>query len=140
MLWDMKTVINDMKKIGRSIVFAFKGLRHAYRGDKSFRMEVNYGLPIYLGIAWLLAPFEPWELLLYTFSYILILLVELMNTAFETMLNHLHPGEHYVVGKSKDIASASVFVAFIFAFIVVLVLWYSRCQVDGGYSLGSVIV
>lgn len=129
-----------MKKIGRSIVFALKGLRHAYRDDKSFRMEVNYGLPVYLGLAWLLAPFESWELLLYTFSYILILLVELLNTAFETMLNHLHPGEHHVVGKSKDIASAAVFVSFIFAFIVVLVLWYSRCQAGSAFSVSGVMV
>jgi diacylglycerol kinase (ATP) len=136
----MKTVIYDMKKIVRSIVFAIHGLRHAYRGDKSFRMEVNYGLPVYLGLAWFLAPFEPWELLLYTFSYILILLVELVNTAFETILDHLHPGEHHVVGKSKDIASAAVFVAFIFALIVLSVLAYSRCQVESGFSVGGVMV
>ncbi len=136
----MKSVIHDLKKIGRSIVSALKGLWHAYHGDKSFRMEVNYGLPLYFGVGWLLAPFESWELLLYVFSYILILLVELVNTAFETMLNHLHPGEHHVVGKSKDIASAAVFVAFIFALIVVLVLAHSRCQAESGFSVAGVMV
>lgn len=129
-----------MKKIGRSVRFALKGLRHAYRSDKSFRMEVNYGLPIYLGLGWWLAPFAPWELLLYTFSYLLILLVELVNTAFETMINHLHPGEHHSVGKSKDIASAAVFVAFVFAAFVVIVLAYARCLGYGEYSTGSLIV
>jgi diacylglycerol kinase (ATP) len=115
---------NDMKKIRHSVGFALKGLRHAYSSDKSFRMEVNYGLPIYLGLAWLLSPFEPWELIMYTFSYLLILLVELVNTAFETMIDHLHPDKHHIVGKSKDIASAAVFVAFIFAIIVVFTLVY----------------
>lgn len=129
-----------MKKIVRSVVYAINGLRHAYLSDKSFRMEVNYGLPIYLFIAWLLAPFLPWELLLYTFSYLLILLVELVNTAFETMINHLHPGEHHLVGKSKDIASAAVFVAFIFALLVVFVLAYSRLEAAPGFSVGGVMV
>lgn len=129
-----------MKKIWHSVGFALRGLRHAYSSDKSFRMEVNYGLPIYLIIAWLLAPFAPWELIVYTFSYLLILLVELVNTAFETMLNHLHPAEHHLVGKSKDIASAAVFVAFIFAAIVVFTLVFIRFEHHAPYVLGGSVV
>lgn len=129
-----------MKKIVRSMRFALKGLSHAYRGDKSFRMEINYGLPIYLGVAWLLAPFQPWEILLYTFSYLLILIVELINTAFEKMLERVHPDEHELIGRSKDISSAAVFVALIFAVVVVGVLAWSRCHTAGGFSVGGVMV
>ena len=75
--------MSDIKKIFRSSRIALKGFCHAYDSDKSFRMEVNYGLPVYLGIAWILAPFQPWEIILYVFSYLLILTVELINTAFE---------------------------------------------------------
>jgi diacylglycerol kinase (ATP) len=103
-------------------------------------MEVNYGLPIYLGLAWLLAPFEPWELIVYTFSYLLILLVELVNTAFETMIDHLHPDQHRTVGESKDIASAAVFVAFIFAVIVVFTLAYVRLGHQASFMLGGSVV
>jgi diacylglycerol kinase (ATP) len=133
-------MINDIKKIWHSTGFALHGLRHAYSSDKSFRMEVNYGLPIYLGLAWLLSPFEPWELIVYTFSYLLILLVELVNTAFETMIDHLHPAEHRTVGKSKDIASAAVFVAFLFATIVVFTLAYVRIAHHAPYVLGGSVI
>ncbi len=129
-----------MKKIGRSVKFALKGLRHAYSSDKSFRMEIQYGLPIYLIVAWLLSPLEPWELVVYTFSYLLILLIELVNTAFETMLNHLHPAEHHLVGKSKDIASAAVFVAFIFAMIVVCTIASLRFEHHAPYVLGGSVI
>lgn len=133
-------MLKDMKKIWHSVVFALKGLRHAYSSDKSFRLEVNYGLPIYLAVAWLLYPLESWELILYTFSYLLILLVELMNTAFETMIDHLHPAEHRMVAKSKDIASAAVLVAFIFAGIVVFALAYSRLEHHAPYVLGGSVI
>lgn len=119
--------MNGMKKIFRSTRFAGKGLYHAYRSDKSFRMEINYGLPAYLVLGWYLYPFQAWELLLYIFSYFLILIIELVNTAFEKMLDRLHPEEHELIGKSKDIASAAVLAAFMFAVIVVAVLIYARC-------------
>lgn len=119
-------MLRDVKKIWTSVAYALKGLCHAYRADKSFRMELQYGLPAYLLLGWYLAPFQAWELPLYIFSYLLILIVELMNTAFETMIDHLHPHAHEVVGRSKDIAAAAVLVAFIFAALVVAVLVYAR--------------
>ena len=116
----------DIHKIVHSVRFATKGLRHAYRLDKSFRMEVCYGLPLYAIVAVFLFPFAIWEFLLYVFSYLLILIVELINTAFEKMLERVHPDEHELIGKSKDIASAAVLMAFVFAVIVVVGLAYER--------------
>ncbi len=129
--------MKDLKRIIRSIHLALRGLRHGYRVDNSFRMEVTYGLFIYLAIAWLLAPFEPWELMLYTFSYMFILVVELINTAFEKMLDRVHPSEHELIGKSKDIAAAAVLLAFIFAIIVIFILAYTRFSHVVPFMMGS---
>ena len=129
--------MNDIKKIFRSVKFGAKGLQHAYHGDKSFRMETYYGLPIYLVIAFILAPFQPWELVLYTFSYVLILMVELINTAFEKMLERVHPDEHEIIGKSKDISAAAVLLAFIFALIVIFILAYTRFSHIVQFMTGS---
>ncbi|OGZ08603.1 MAG: hypothetical protein A3D65_05135 [Candidatus Lloydbacteria bacterium RIFCSPHIGHO2_02_FULL_50_13] len=124
---------NELSKIFHSTRFALRGLCHAYRSDKSFRMEINYGIPAYLAIGWYFAPLSHWEALILIFSYLLILIVELINTTFETMIDHLHPHEHATVGKSKDIASAAVFVAFLFAFLVAGTLLCVRLShhVDG---------
>ncbi len=118
--------MNELKKIIRSVRIALKGLGHAYVSDKSFRMEINYGLPLYIIVGWYLAPFSVWEFIIYTFSYLLILIVELVNTAFEKMLDRLHPEKHEFIEKSKDIASGAVFVALVFAVIVVVALVYVR--------------
>lgn len=119
-------MINDMVKILRSMRIALHGLRQAYSSDKSFRMEVNYGIPVYFALGYLLSPFQSWEWLVFIFSYLLILIMELMNTAIETVLERLHPERHELIGAAKDIASAAVFLAFIFAFIVVCTLAYER--------------
>ena len=132
--------MNDMKKIMRSVRFALRGLRHAYKIDKSFRMEVTYGLGIYLVLAYFLAPFTPWELALYTFAYVLILIIELINTAFEKMLDRVHPDEHELIGKSKDIAAAAVLLAFIFAGIIVFILAYTRITYMAPFSMGTSFV
>jgi diacylglycerol kinase (ATP) len=119
-----------LRKIIASVGYSLKGLRHAYRDDQSFRMEVQWGLPIYLVLAYFLFPFQAWEIIVFAFSYLLILTVELINTAFETMLDKLHPEQHEEIGKSKDIASAAVFLALIFAAIVVAVLFVLRMHND----------
>jgi diacylglycerol kinase len=121
-LSQMKTI----QKIVRSITFALRGLYFAYRHDKSFALEIVLGLPVYLLIGWYLFPFAPWEIVVYVLSYLLILLVELMNTAFEKMLDRVHPDVHPLTQASKDVASASVLIAFIFAAIVIVVLVWSR--------------
>lgn len=128
--------MKDVKKILRSFLYAVRGLRHAYKSDKSFRMEIQYGLPIYLVVVLYAYPLLTWEIILLTLSYMLILIVELVNTAFEKMLDKIHPEQHEMIGQSKDIAAAAVFIAFLFALIVVSVLLATRLM-DG---TGSVLI
>jgi diacylglycerol kinase (ATP) len=132
----MAFISREWKKVLQSGLFAVRGIAHAYCADKSFRMEVNYGLPLYVFLGWYLAPFAPWEFIMFVFSYFFILVVELMNTAFEKMLDRLHPDEHELIGKSKDIASAAVFLAFCFAIVVLLVLWCVRLD-HGLYDMAG---
>ncbi len=132
--------MDDISRIPRSFAYALKGLRHAYRADKSFRLEIRLGIPIYLAVGWILAPITPLELLFLLLSYFLILTVELMNTAFEKMLDKVHPEQHEMIGRSKDIASAAVLMTFIFAAIVITNLLcehfflHSSFSVLGGFA------
>lgn len=118
--------MRTIKKILRSFRYGFEGLFHAYRVDQSFRLEINVGLPVYLLVGYLLSPLTAIELLLLVASYLLILIIELVNTAFEKMLDRLHPSEHELIKRSKDIASAAVLVAFLFGAVIVGVLTYDR--------------
>lgn len=116
----------QVKKIALSFYFAGKGFLAALRSDHSFRLEIVLGAPIFAVIAWLLRPMTSVEVILLWGSYLLILIVELLNTAIERLLERLHPEEHELIAAAKDIAAAAVLVAFVFAALVVGTFLWSR--------------
>ena len=71
-------------------------------------------------------PLRTYEFFFLVLSYILILAFELMNTAFERAFERLHPERHELIGRSKDLASAAVLLAILFAAIVALAILSSR--------------
>jgi len=120
----------EVKKLLASLIYSLNGLKKAYQRDKSFRMEV------WSAVLWILFGFFAWplsrtEFLFLSGSYSLILITELINTAFEAALERLHPERHELISATKDIASAAVFMAIIFAIIVAGVIATSRL---GGFA------
>jgi len=81
-------------------------------------MEVWSG-SLYVLFGYWFWPLLRWEILLLALSFLLILMAELVNTAIERALERLHPERHELIGLSKDAASAAVFVAILFGFVVV---------------------
>lgn len=108
-------------KIINSFRHSFRGLRYAYREELSFRMELAAAI-ILIAFGWLVWPLRVWELLALVFSFMFILVTELLNTALERALERLHPEQHRLIGASKDIASAAVLLAVVFAGLAVLTI------------------
>lgn len=117
----MKTV----QKIYSSVHNALHGIRHAYKRDTSFRVEV-WGSSVFVVIIVVLWPVTLNEFFFLVFSYAIILLTELINTAFETALLKLHPERHELIGVSKDIASGAVLISCAFAVVVVVGIFLNR--------------
>lgn len=115
----------NFKKIVRSFINAIRGLKQAYGRDKSFRMEV-WASWILVAVGYIFWPISEAEALFMILAFALILIAELLNTALERAWERLHPEHHELVGASKDIASASVFIAVIFAGLVVLIMTLAR--------------
>jgi len=111
-----------MNKIIKSTINAIRGLAYAYKADKSFRMEI-WGSMGFLLVGYFLWPLTEIEIILLTLAYFLILITELINTSVEQMLERLHPEQNEFIGKSKDIASSAVLMAFVFATIVVIAVY-----------------
>ena len=104
-------------KIVNSTKYSLHGLCKAYASDKSFRLEVNFGTVIFAVVIFWLWPLTETQLLFILGSYALILVIELVNTSMERILDKLHPQSDELIGLSKDIASAAVFLSIIFSFI-----------------------
>jgi diacylglycerol kinase (ATP) len=99
---------------------ALAGLAAAWRHEVPFRLEV-------LGIA-VLGPAAFWvgetavERALLVGSLLLVLVVELVNSALEATLDRISLEDHPLIGRAKDIGSAAVFVALVNAALVWLLV------------------
>ena len=82
--------------------------------------------PAFLIFGYFASPLSPSEFLFLLLSFTLIMMAELINTAFERALERLHPERHELIGATKDIASAAVFIAVCFALVVISVISWNR--------------
>jgi undecaprenol kinase len=89
--------------------FALNGWREAWRREHSFRTQAIVGaltLPVLL----VLRPSAIWWALVGTIVAV-VLALELMNSALETLIDHVHPGLHPQIKIVKDMAAAAVLTA-----------------------------
>lgn len=118
--------MNFIKRNINRLKYALSGITYAIGHDFSFRMQWYGGIAIVSIILIILYPLHPYELLLILLGYILILITELQNSAFELALDKLHPELHHDIGRSKDMAAGSVLLAGLFLVIVLCVITFTR--------------
>lgn len=89
--------------------YSIDGLRGAYRGESAFRQEFWLAvglvpLAFWLGRGWV-------EVALLAGSVILVLIVELLNSAIEAAIDRISFELHDLSKRAKDIGSAAVFLS-----------------------------
>lgn len=100
--------------------FAVSGLREVWRREKSFRTQAALGvMAIAATIA--LRPGFVWVAFV-TICIVLIFALELINSAIEYLIDHLHPEVAPEIRLAKDVAAAAVLVASIGAIVVAVLL------------------
>lgn len=107
-------------------LFAFKhsyhGLRATWRSESAFRQE-TFLAAVFIPCG-LLVPVSPVERVMLIVSVLLVLLVELLNSAIEAVVDRISLDRHELSGRAKDCGSAAVLIALvIFAMTWVVLLW-----------------
>ncbi len=98
-----------MGRIIRAMHCSRLGLRSAFIHEQAFRQE------LYLCLA--LVPVALWlgnngvERALLLFPLCIVLIVELLNSAVEAVVDRIGPEHHELSGRAKDIGSAAVMIA-----------------------------
>lgn len=106
------------KEIYRAFQWSMKGLKATYVAEASFRMEV-YLLIILIPCAFLLANTHL-DLILLLGSGLLVLLIEIINSAIEAVVDLVCGDEqHELAGRAKDMGSAAVFMSQ----VIVILTW-----------------
>jgi len=96
--------------------FALHGLRLAVQREGSFRSHL-LAAAVVLVLLLLTRPAALWWALL-ALAVGLVLVAELVNSALEALIDHLHPERHPEIGAAKDIAAGAVLVASAVALVV----------------------
>jgi diacylglycerol kinase (ATP) len=98
-----------------------KGLAGAFREEAAFRQELAFAaVALPLGL-WL--GHSGVERALLAGAVMVVLIVELLNSAIEAAVDRMGPERHELAGLAKDIGSAAVLLSFVlFALVWILVL------------------
>ena len=94
-------------RILTATVWSLQGLRAAWMHDSSFRLEV-YLLVVMAPLALWLGQ-TPVERVLLVGSMLMVLAMELANSAIEAVIERYGPEFHVLAGRAKDMGSAAVF-------------------------------
>lgn len=96
--------------------YSIKGLKAAWTHEAAFRQELV--LTVVLSISAFFLPVTTLERVLMISSLLVILIVELINSAVEAVVDRVSDDWHELSGRAKDIGSAAVFVALFLALFV----------------------
>lgn len=102
----MKPGHTGWQHLVHSTRYSLKGLRAAFRNEAAFRQELGV-CGVLLPLAWWIGQ-GPVEWILLVGSCLLVLIVELLNSAIENVVDRIGTELHELSGRAKDIGSAAV--------------------------------
>lgn len=111
-----KKTSKGFRRIVNAFMFTLKGLRSAWSNEEAFRQE-----------ALVLIPVIPTGLLigesyvqkgLFICAWLLVLVIELLNSALESVVDRIGYETHPLSGQAKDMGSAAVFIGISIAVII----------------------
>lgn len=112
----------SLKQLSHSLKYAFKGFRFVFVHEQNFRIQILVALLVV--IAMLYFRITGIHAVMLIFSIVSVLVLEVINSIFEHLVDLLKPRLHYVVGEIKNMMAAAVLLASVSAVIVgVIIFW-----------------
>lgn len=112
----------NLANLKRSFKYACRGIGEVYKKEQNFRIQIFISLivilfSIYFGITGK-------EMVIIILLIVFVLVLELINSAFERMVDILSPRIHDYAKDIKNIMAAMVLIASVGAFIIgILIFW-----------------
>lgn len=112
--------------IFRNFFFSFKnafhGLLYVFEKERNFRLEILAG--IFVVIAMFLADLEKWEVVALIFMIFNVLVLEILNTSVERIVNMFKPRLHPYAKVIKDITAGAVLLVSIGSVIIAIIIFW----------------
>ncbi|WP_159739427.1 diacylglycerol kinase [Vibrio atypicus] len=98
-----------LTRIVNATGYSIQGLKAAFKHEAAIRQEITLLLVAIIALVWLSLPVV--ETVLMLASVVLVLIIELVNSAIEAIVDRVGTERHELSGRAKDIGSAAVLVA-----------------------------
>ncbi len=100
-------------RVWKATIYSIQGLKAAWRHESAFRQELVIGL-VLLPVSFWVA--KSWvEVAVLMGVCFLVLIVELLNSAVEAVVDRVGHEHHDLAGQAKDMGSAAVMLSLIMA-------------------------
>ncbi|RRZ88892.1 diacylglycerol kinase [Erwinia sp. 198] len=115
---------SGLTRIIKAAGYSWKGLRAAWQHEAAFRQEVVAAVVAIIIACWL--DVAPLARVLLIGSVMLVVIVEILNSAIEAVVDRLGNEFHELSGRAKDMGSAAVLLAILLAVFVWLTILLSH--------------
>jgi diacylglycerol kinase len=114
--------MDNLKKLFKSFKYAWRGLKYVLKNEQNFQIEVLLGL--FVIILMYLMPTRTLEKIALFTVVFAMLVMELINTIFERVVDILKPRVHPYAQLVKDIMAAAVLLSSLGAVIVGTIIFW----------------
>ncbi|MDH3614463.1 MAG: diacylglycerol kinase [Gammaproteobacteria bacterium] len=119
-----------IRRILRATKFSAQGFAQAWQHEAAFRQELILIVVLTPVGVWLGRTPVEWAIL-FT-SLLLVLIVELLNSAIEAAIDRHGDEHHELSGRAKDFGSGAVFISLVIVIVIWSAIAYQRFYLPAG--------
>ena len=113
--------MNRLNEFKESFTYALRGMKYVLKYEKNFQTEVGFAILVVLAMAYFQVTRA--EMIVLFLIIMVVLIMELLNTVMERIVDILKPRVHPYARLIKDIMAAGVLVSSFFAVIIGLIIF-----------------
>jgi diacylglycerol kinase len=115
-------MVEELRRFKRSLKHAIDGIVYAVSRERNFRIEIVVAFFVVVFI--LVFKVKNWEAIILILMMMWVLILELINTVLERVVDILKPRIHPYARLIKDLMAAVVLISSIVALIVGIIIFY----------------
>ncbi|WP_343552528.1 diacylglycerol kinase [Pantoea sp.] len=122
----MANNVTGIVRIVKAAGYSWQGLRAAWQHEAAFRQEAVAALVAIVIACWL--DVDAITRVLLIGSVMLVVIVEVLNSAIESVVDRIGQEQHPLAGRAKDMGSAAVLLTILLALFVWIALLWSHLR------------
>ena len=114
--------MDNLQKLFQSFKNAFRGLKYVLKNEQNFQLEVL--IAVFIIVLMFIFNIRDWQKVALFLVIFAVLVIELINTILERVVDILKPRVHPYAHLIKDIMAAAVLIASIGAIVIGIIIFY----------------